>query len=295
MWFDQVSVVNITIPAVLNIQRMNCSDRSYTVTLQCSSPAMVTYSASSFTPWWGQLTEADNRHSSSQSSLHRPGPAAAQRPPHVCSAGRWCTTGCRPTTRWYNFSWSIRGLDSVGAPTGECSSTGLSCRDAQDLLLRLGQQVLDLSLAEGVHWCHQPVTKQRTLRKRSADCTAAVTVKRTQRRLTVSSPRPCRYKNLNPQLCQRRRRWGLCCLHWKMETSGDAKGWKLVTAGSRGGLLPPSASLLLQNGLSTLVVEGELGDLSGEASEPRGSARRKRRVTPCYWGWRPHLLTWPTV
>lgn len=49
MQFDQVNVVNIMVAAVLNIWHTNCADVNYTVNLQCSSPAMVTYSASSFT------------------------------------------------------------------------------------------------------------------------------------------------------------------------------------------------------------------------------------------------------
>lgn len=112
------------------------------------------------------------------------------------------------------------------------------CRGACNPLLRLGQQVLDFSLAEGAHCCHQFVIKQRSCRRTSRLCTSHDNEKDKKWRLTISLSGPCRYKNLNSQLYQRRGRLNLWLSHWEMGTPGDGKGWKLVTAGTSGGILP---------------------------------------------------------
>lgn len=83
--------------------------------------------------------------------------------------------------------------------------------------------------------CHQTKELQENI---SRLCTSHDNEKDKKWRLTISLSGPCRYKNLNSQLYQRRGRLNLWLSHWEMETPGDGRGWKLVTAGTSGGILP---------------------------------------------------------
>lgn len=258
MQFDEANVVGVMITAVLNIWHPNCTDVQYTVNLQRRSRAVVTSSASIVLR--GQYS---SQRQTADAAAHRAvctagGPKPCRQQRTRAQQGWWCSTGHSPTTCCYSFSWCIQGLDSVGVPKGRCSSAGVSYRDACDPLLRLRQQALDFALAEGIHWCHQSVTKQRSCRRSSADCTAAVTMKKMKKEIDHIFARTLQLQEPEALTVPKEGQAGSVLIalgdggFWWWQRPEDCDCWHQRRAPSS------SAALLLQNRFSTLVAEGKL-------------------------------------